>query len=95
MVGASVLIDLNTIEDMLLHHPLLKTNIRGASFGDAPAPISQGEGQVNANPTPPRPNELEEEKEKKPAPQPVQRDPFDLDLQFLSSYNRSNGRLYD
>ncbi len=37
----------------------------------------------------------EEEKEKKPAPQPVQRDPFDLDLQFLSSYNRSNGRLYD
>ena len=65
MVGASVLIDLNAIEDMLLHHPLLKTNIRGASFGDAPAPISQGEGQVNANPTPPRPNELEEEKEKK------------------------------
>lgn len=27
--------------------------------------------------------------------QPVQRDPFDLDLQFLSSYNRSNGRLYE
>ena len=27
--------------------------------------------------------------------QPVQRDPFDLDLQFLSSYNANNGRLYD
>ena len=26
-------------------------------------------------------------------PQPNVRDPFDLDLQFLSSYNRSNGRF--
>ncbi len=30
-----------------------------------------------------------------PVAQPVQRDPFDLDLQFLSSYNAQNGRLYD
>jgi hypothetical protein len=26
---------------------------------------------------------------------PVQRDPFDLDLAFLSSYNANNGRIYD
>lgn len=26
-------------------------------------------------------------------PQPNVKDPFDLDLQFLSSYNRSNGRF--
>lgn len=57
------MIDLNSLDEMLLHHPLLKTNIRGASFGDAPAPVSQGEGQVNANPTPPRENEVEENKE--------------------------------
>lgn len=62
MVGASVLIDLNSLDEMLMHHPLLKTNIRGASFGDAPAPVSQGEGQVNANPVPPRENEIEEKK---------------------------------
>lgn len=59
------MIDLNSIEDMLLNHPLLKTDIRGASFGDAPAPISQGQGKVNANPVPPRENEIEEAEEKK------------------------------
>ncbi len=42
---------------------------------------------------------MKAEDEKKAASQqraqPVQRDPFDLDLQFLSSYNANNGRLYD
>ena len=56
-------IDLNTIEEMLTHHPLLKTDIRGASFGDAPTPIAQGHGEANANPIPPRENEVEEEKQ--------------------------------
>jgi Sec-independent protein translocase protein TatA len=38
-----------------------------------------------------------EENEKKAATPsaPVQRDPFDLDLAFLSSYNANNGRIYD
>jgi hypothetical protein len=41
-----------------------------------------------------------EDTEKKAAavaaiPQPNVRDPFDLDLQFLSSYNANNGRLYE
>jgi len=57
------MIDLNAIEDMLLHHPLLKTDIRGASFGDAPTPISQGQGEANANPVPPRENEIEQNKQ--------------------------------
>lgn len=42
---------------------------------------------------------MKAEDEKKAASQtvaqPVQRDPFDLDLQFLSSYNAQNGRLYE
>jgi hypothetical protein len=58
-------IDLSTIEEMLSNHPLVKTNIRGPSFGDAPTPVSQGEGQVNANPTPARPNQLEEAEEER------------------------------
>ncbi len=38
-----------------------------------------------------------EENEKRAATPaaPVQRDPFDLDLAFLSSYNANNGRIYD
>lgn len=58
-------IDLTAIQDMLSNHPLLKTNIRGPSFGDAPAPTSQGEGEANANPTPARPNQIEEAEEEK------------------------------
>lgn len=60
-----MVIDLNAIEDMLTHHPLLKTDIRGASFGDAPAPIAQGQGEANANPMPPRENEVEDNKREK------------------------------
>ena len=58
-----MVIDLSDIESMLLHHPLLKTDIRGASFGDAPTPISQGQGEANANPVPPRENEIEQSKQ--------------------------------
>lgn len=46
-------INLNDISDIVRSHPLLKNQIRGASFGDAPQTISQGGGEVNANPTPP------------------------------------------
>jgi len=46
-------INLNDLSDIINFHPLLKNQIKGASFGDAPQPISQGEGEVNANPTPP------------------------------------------
>lgn len=56
------IIDLLDIESMLLSHPLIKNSIQGASFGDAPKPISQGQGEANANPVPARPNEIEEKK---------------------------------
>lgn len=62
------IIDLLDIESMLLSHPLIKNSIQGASFGDAPKPVSQGQGEANANPVPARPNEIEEnEKEKEMA----------------------------
>ncbi len=56
------IIDLLDIESMLHSHPLIKNSIQGASFGDAPKPISQGQGEANANPVPARPNEIEEKK---------------------------------
>lgn len=50
---------------------LLKTSIRGATFGDAPQPAQGGEGTANANPVPPRPNEIEEQKQKREMAQQV------------------------
>jgi len=54
-------INLNDLSDIINFHPLLKNQIKGASFGDAPQTISQGEGKANANPTPP----LEDENKKR------------------------------
>jgi|9_EtaG_2_1085328.scaffolds.fasta_scaffold01466_5 hypothetical protein len=65
------LIDLNDIATMLASHPLVKTDIRGASFGDAPKPIAGGAGQLSANPMPPKPNEIEESEQKKKTQQMV------------------------
>jgi len=58
-------IDLNEVLDIVSSNPLLKTNIAGATMGDAPQPAQRGQGEANANPVPPRPNEVEEEKEKR------------------------------
>ena len=58
------MIDLNDTQ-LFSNNPLLKNVIEGATFGDAPQPVSQGQGQANANPLPPRPNEIEEEKKQK------------------------------
>lgn len=64
------MIDLNDTQ-LFSNNPLLKNVIEGATFGDAPQPISQGQGQANANPLPPRPNEIEEEKKQKEMAQKV------------------------
>ena len=64
------MIDLNDTQ-LFSNNPLLKNVIEGATFGDAPQPVSQGQGQANANPLPPRPNEIEEEKKQKEMAQKV------------------------
>jgi hypothetical protein len=66
------IIDLLDIETMLSSHPLIKTSIRGATFGDAPIPITQGEGELSANPIPAKVNEIEEDEEKKKVTQNIQ-----------------------